>query len=174
MKENLEDELNDGFEPESGEEAYKDRADIVIENDIAIWNFRTEGLINGTYAGTFKFRCFLTPSKKIAAGREYRDLLGPHGIQADKYEAFLAYALTQLRYRIISAPPFWNPSIQDGSIAGDIPDEEVLTAILDAAVGAELKYRHMLKKRKEDAIQKAKVAAERILDNKAAEKEEKE
>lgn len=153
---------------EAAEKPYVDRKDIVIENDIAIWKIEKEGFFNGTYAGIFKFRCFLSPSQILQAGREYRELLGPHELMAERHETLLAYALAQLKQRVLQAPPWWSATIQNGTIAGDIPDEDVLTAILDAAWAAQVKYAHMLKKRKEDAITRAKRAAKAMIDSQDA------
>jgi len=140
---------------------YKDRADIVIENNVATWTLKAEGAINGTYMGTFKFKVYMLPSEVVAAGRERRELLGENAIIASEKERFYAYALPQLKYRVISGPPFWTAA--PGAYSGDIPDEEVMGLILDAALGAELKFKHELNKRKTDAIEKAKAAAEKIL-----------
>lgn len=139
----------------------QNRSDIIIENNVASWDINLLGDINGTYVGTFKFRCYLTPTQQIAANREYRELIGPHPTFAPEHESFLAYALTQLKYRILSAPPFWNSVV--GGTPGDIPDENVLTAILDAAVSAETKYRGLLKKRTESAINRSKSILEKAM-----------
>lgn len=140
---------------------YKDRSDIVIENSMATWTLKADGPVNGTYMGTFKFKCYLLPSETVAAGRERRELLGENAILASEKERFYAFALPQLKYRVVSAPPFWNET--PGSYGGDIPDENVMGIILDAALDAERKFKHDLEKRKTDAIDKAKKAAEKIL-----------
>ena len=139
------------------------RPDITIENDIATWQIRTEGPILGTYAGTFKFRCYLTPSQTVAANRERREMLGENAILANDTDKFYALALTQLKYRIISGPPFWDANKDVNGYSGDIPDQEVLTMVLNAAVDAEGKFKQQLNKKKLDAVEKAKKAAEQIL-----------
>lgn len=136
--------------------------EIIIDGNIATWDMRTEGPISGTYAGTFKFRCFLTPIQKIAANREMRELLGPQMTMAPEHEANLAFALTQLKHRIVSAPPFWGTN---GVLQGDIPDSNVILTILDAAIASELKYMDHLKSKKLDAISRAKKAAEQMLND---------
>jgi hypothetical protein len=137
--------------------------DIHLSGGIATWEFRIEGGISGIYSGSFKFRCYLTPLQKIAAGREQRALLGESRAWVEtadyEHEAWLSYALTQLKYRVVSAPPFWTTAGINKSHEGDIPDEEVLEKILDAAVRAELKYKKELKKRKDDALEKANIGA---------------
>jgi hypothetical protein len=141
------------------------RSDIIIEGNQAKWNILHVGAINGTYTGQFVFRCTLTPSQKIAANRDYREMLGPSPTFADEHVSFMAYALTQLKYRIVSAPPFWTSSQQLTGIDGDLEDEDVIEKVLDAAVHAQLKYKKQLEQEKKDAIEKAKAAAQRMLDN---------
>lgn len=139
-----------------------ERSDIIIDGAVDSWDMRIEGDILGTYAGAFKFRCYLTPLQQIAAERERRELLGAHGLYAQEHESFLAYALTQLKHRIVAAPPFWT-SQSPASMAGDIADENVIAAILDAALGAEIKYKSQLKKRKLDALARGKAGTEKLM-----------
>lgn len=140
-----------------------DRKDIIIEGNTATWEIQLDGDINGTYTGSFRFKCFLTPTQRLAASREHRELLGENPTIALEHEYNLAYALSQLKYRIVSAPPFWTSSLQASNMPGDLPDENIIMAVLDAAIGAELKYRKQLKNKKTDAIERAKKAAERLL-----------
>jgi hypothetical protein len=140
--------------------AEKERPDILIDGSVATWELKIQGEIQGTYIGVFKFRCFLTPTQTLAAGREYRELLGPNPTMATEHESLLAYSLSQLKYRIIEAPPFWTASM---TTPGDVPDENVISAVLDAAIGAEIKYKKQMKSRTLEAIEKAKKAAEKML-----------
>lgn len=151
-----------------------EREDIKIDGSVASWEINTTGSIMGTYIGTFRFRCFLTPLQQIAAGREERELIGVNMSLAPEHEKFMAYALTQLKYRVISAPPFWASANPNGNMSGDIPDEEVINLILSAAIDAEVKYKNELKKRKEEAIKRAKSASEQIIKAEMEEKEENE
>lgn len=141
------------------------RADITIEGHQAKFNLAAHGAINGTYAGEFTFRCFLSPTQQIAANRMYREMLGTNPTLAGEHETFLAYALSQLKYRVLSAPPFWTATEQINGIAGDILDEEIITQVLDAAVHAQLKYKHELEKKKMELIERARQQAEKILNN---------
>jgi hypothetical protein len=150
----------------------KDFSDISIDGDVATWQLRAEGDIHGTYAGTFKFRCYLTPMQEIAAGRKRRELLGSNPFAADEHESFMAYALSQLEQRVISAPPFWTASIPTSGMAGDIPDVNVINQVLNAAGDAQLKYKQEKDKQKKEAIERAKKAAEAFLANKADEDED--
>lgn len=148
----------------------KERTDITIDNGVATWSIGTQGKILGTYAGTFKFKCYLMPSQKLAAGREFRELIGQHHELATEKEKFTAFALAQLKQRIISAPPWWVSTDQPG----DIPDEDVLTAILDAALDAEVKFIKDKQKEKEENLAKARKAAEKILEDSTQADEEEE
>lgn len=149
--------------------------DIKIEGDVATWEMRMEGDIEGTYVGVFKFRCYLTPLQNIAAGTEQRALLGANMALATEHDSFLAYSLTQLKQRVIQAPPFWSSAGVNKSHNGDLPDENVIEAILDAAIRAEIKYKAERRKGKEEAIVRANKAIEarKEAQKKAAEAEEK-
>lgn len=153
------------------EESSLERNDIIIEGNTATWDMRLEGNINGTYSGAFRFKCYISPLQQIAADRERRELLGPQPFAAGEHESLLAYALTQLKYRIISAPPFWE-SQNPATLSGDIADENVITAVLDAALGAEMKYKSQLKKKKLDAISRAKSATEKLMADEEANEDE--
>lgn len=143
--------------------------DIILQGDIALWEIRLEGTISGTYAGIFKFKCYLTPLQQIAAGKEQRALLGELAALAPEHQSFLAYALTQLKYRIVSAPPFWNSVSPSSSYGGDLPDEDILEKVLDAAIRSELKYKEQIQIRKEKALKQT----EELIDviDKSKEKE---
>lgn len=151
-----------------------ERADLIIEGNTATWDMRLEGDIQGVYAGSFRFKCYLSPLQQIAANREYREIMGPNPTFASEHESFLAYALTQLKYRIVSAPPFW-ASQSPAALAGDIADENIISAVLDAALGSEIKYKSQLKKKKLDAVARAKAATEKAMkgdDNESDEDED--
>jgi hypothetical protein len=147
-----------------------DDSKIAIEGTEATWRINDEGPINGKYIGTFKFRCFLLPTQRIAANREYREMLGGNPTLTPEHEDSLAYALTQLKYRVISYPPFWEG--EEKPVLGDIADTDIIALVLRAAVAAEVKYRKQLDEKKKAAIQRAKEAAERIYAQQTAENEE--
>lgn len=139
-----------------------ERSDIIIEGNTATWDLRLDGLINGTYMGAFRFKCYLSPLEQIAASREYREILGPNPFAAEQHETFLAYALTQLKYRIIASPPFWT-SANPAKLSGDIPDENIISAVLDASLGAEMKYKSQLKKKKLEAVVRGKASVQKAM-----------
>ena len=146
----------------------KTRSDITLEGNKATWTIKSLGDINGLYLGTFVFKTYLNPMEQIRANRDFRELMGPNPSSAPEHESFLAYALTQLKHRIISAPPFWN-SARFENMEGNIPDEGVITDILGAATDAEVLYRKQLKKMKKDSITMARQAAEEMIKRKEEE-----
>lgn len=150
-----------------------ERVDLIIEGNTATWDMRLEGDINGVYAGAFRFKCYLSPLQQIAANREFREIMGPNPTFASEHESFLAYALTQLKYRIVSAPPFW-ASQSPAALAGDLADENIISAVLDAALGAEIKYKSQLKKKKIDAVSRAKAATEKLMEGDDSEEDDEE
>jgi hypothetical protein len=135
------------------------KKEIVIENGTALWDINTSEPIGGTYMGTFKFRCSLTPIQVIEANRDYRELLGKDPLNADPDAENLAYSLSQLRQRVISAPPFWN---KDGHRFGGakVDDVNVILLVLKAAIASEFKYREELKERHQSSLIKLKQALE--------------
>ena len=137
------------------------RTDIILSANIATWEMRMEGAYTGTFSGTFRFRCFLSPTQRIAIGREQRDLLGPMANLAPNDETMFVVMLTELKYRILEAPPFWAAASGSG-YQGDILDENVLTEVFAAALDADLKYRAVIMDGKMKFIEKAKIAAEAI------------
>lgn len=140
------------------------RDDIIIDGNAATWDINEEGSIQGSYRGTFKFKCYLTPLDQIAAGRAYRELLGSNPTLVNEHESFLAYALTQLKHRVISAPPFWTSTLQSGPFSGDVPDDNIISSVLNAAIDAEAKYREMMKQKRTGLVSKSKDAAENMLE----------
>lgn len=149
----------------------KERSDILIEGNVGTWEMSIQGDVQGTYIGAFRFKGFLTPTQQIAANRDYRELLGANPTMVPEHESFLAYALTQLKYRVVSAPPFWSAASGSG-LEGDLPDENVISAVLDAALATEIKYRNQLKKKKNAAVVRAKAAAETAMAPDPADDEE--
>jgi hypothetical protein len=128
-----------------------DNNDISIEGNIATWRMSPmEGEIGGTYTGTFTFRCFLDPIRQLQAGREYREFLGSHAIGASEFEGRIAFSLSQLKHRVITAPPFWTSTQQDSGMNGNIGDINIIFWVLDAAIRSEELYKdRMLKEREE-------------------------
>lgn len=152
------------------EEEQEERPDIKIDtnSNTATWELRADGLYNGTYVGTFRARLYLTPLQQLSASRDERALLGVNPALAEEHTAFLAYALAQLRYRLVSSPPFWhgaNPNSE--GYGGDLADESIISLVLDFAISAQEKHKNILKKRKEDAIKKSLAIGEQVLKQQA-------
>lgn len=134
--------------------------DVVLENNKAIYNLDQVGEIGGTYKGIFEFRCFLNPVQYIAADREYRELLGSNPALSDPHADSLAYALIQLKYRIVKAPPFW---YSDETLipGGSTPDREIISLLLSAATEAEVKFRKSVLNKQEESVNKLKAIIEK-------------
>lgn len=143
--------------------------DIIIEGSTARWNMpRMEGEL-GTYTGSWTFRCYLTPLQQLQAGREYRQYLGEHAGQATETEANLAFALGQLKQRVIKAPPFWTSTIQESGIAGDIADLAIVAAILDAAIRSETLFKDKISKERQSILDRSIKMGEDTLKKQAEE-----
>jgi hypothetical protein len=138
--------------------------DLVIEGSTATWTMsNVQGLIGGTYNGTFKLRCFLSPTEELGASRLYRELLGPHASLSSEDESYLAYALTQLKYRVISAPPFWYTPQQAGEMPGSIPDKNVLLLVLDASARAAAAFQAKMTAERDTVLKKTIQSAEDLI-----------
>ena len=138
--------------------------DLVIEGSTATWTMSNmQGLIGGTYNGSFKFRCYLSPTEDLTANRLYRELLGPNAILASEDDSYLAYALTQLKYRVISAPPFWYTPQQNGEMPGSIPDRNVILAVLDASARAAAAFQAKMASERETVLKKTIQTAEEMI-----------
>lgn len=137
------------------------RPDITINGNVATWPISMSGDVQGLYTGTFTFRCFLLPTQRLSASREYRQLLGDHPATASQQDDDTAFALSQLRHRILTCPPFWS-NAEEG-----IPDDNVIMTILQAAVDSELIFKHNAKKKRVDALEKALATSKALLKKQA-------
>jgi hypothetical protein len=139
-------------------------SDITLNGSEATWVMpRVDGELGGTYTGTFTFRCYLDPLRQLQSGREYRELLGSLAVQASDNEANLAFALTQLKHRIIKSPPFWSSTLQESGIAGNIGDLNVITLILDASIRAENLFKEKIQKERDELLNKTIEKGEELL-----------
>ena len=118
--------------------------------------FRVDDLgskTRNTYNGSFRVRCIMDPAKVMAAGRKMRQLLGPYGQSASDHEFNLAFALSQLEQRIITAPPWWDQSKTD--VRGDgVADSNIIIGVLDLAIRAEELYNEEVAKSTEEIYNK--------------------
>lgn len=135
-------------------------SDISIENETALWQLNFQGQIGGTYLGLFRFKTFLTPAQVIDADRDFRELMGPNLQYAATNAENIAYALAQLKHRVIESPPFW----RDGSSrfpGSSVKDLECLELVLEAAIACELKYRKEIAKKHEESLKKLQAVIEK-------------
>jgi uncharacterized coiled-coil protein SlyX len=93
-----------------------------------------------TYMGTFKVKCLLTPVDHISSDRLYRELLGNNPILASEKAQNLAFALSQLKFRVVEYPPFWTDPESPNLPGGHIVDQNVIVEVLNQAIDAEDKY----------------------------------
>ena len=108
-----------------------------------------------TYIGEFKFKCLLTPIEKIEADKQYRKLLGENMIMASDTAKSLAFALSQLQFRILEAPPFWDSRVLGGS---HIMDDNIIIEAFNKSVEAEEQFMEAVQKKAkeiEERLQKA-------------------
>lgn len=151
------------------------RTDISINGTQATYSFRHEGLISGTYAGQFVFKCILLPLERLAAARDRRMLLGEYGILASDYEKQVALAISELAHRVVSAPPFWKT---EDMFQGNIADQDLLFKVLDAALDAEVIFVDAKRAEREKLLKSALETAEKVAleqeEQKAEEKDEEE
>lgn len=113
-----------------------------------------------TYKGNFKVKCVLSPLDYIQSDGTYRELLGKTNPQfANEYVAQLAYALSQLKYRIISNPSWFDNSVN--GIKGSNVDDRILLYVLDKAIQAEEQYRKGI----EEKYNKAKDDVKEAIDD---------
>lgn len=139
--------------------AYVDEKQVHVDQEgVGSWEIDILGKIGGAYKGLFKFRTVLSPIQLIEADRDYRELLGKNAEFAETHVENMAYTLTQLKHRILSAPPFWN----DGSRfpGGHIRDDEIISAVYEAAVISEKKFRDLLTQKHKSSIERLKKVIE--------------
>lgn len=141
--------------------------DIVITGHTAKWTLPpTQGEVLGTYMGPFEFRCYLTPTQTLEAGREYRSLLGSLPEYASEKEKELAFALVELRYRIIKAPPFWTATLSESGYAGNVPDTNIIMTVYVKAMVAESMFKDKLNKESEMLLERTIKSAEALVNTK--------
>ena len=113
-----------------------------------------------TYKGNFKVKCVLSPLDYIQSDGTYRELLGKTNPQfANEYVAQFAYALSQLKYIIISNPSWFDNSVN--GIKGSNVDDRILLHGLDKAIQAEEQYRKGI----EEKYKKAKDDVKEAIDD---------
>lgn len=103
-----------------------------IDGNRAVYELpKTKGKSGIYYEGKFTFIRLLSAKQKLGIGKLYRELLGERHEYATESEQYMAFAISQLEYRVVDSPDFFK---KNGS---DIVDMEILTSILEAALDAE-------------------------------------
>lgn len=149
---------------------------IEIDYNLGVANFSVNIEAAGdksTYKGNFKVKCILSPLEYIQSDATYRELLGKTNPQfANDYVAQLSYALSQLKYRIISSPSWFKS--ETNSINGSHVDDRVLLYVLDKTIECEEKYRKGIEERYNKARNEVKEAIDNgtLNDGKKQESEE--
>jgi len=119
---------------------------------------------NSTYMGNFRVKCILSPLEEIKADRMYRELVGVNPHLASEHVSQMAYALSQLNFRVLESPPFWNQGEIPG---GHIEDKNVILDIFDKTVEAQVTY---IEQKGNELVEKQKRLAE-MIKSKVIEKE---
>ena len=96
---------------------------------------------NQTFMGSFRAKCVISPMDHIKADRLYRELLGqvnPH--LASKETQNYAFALSQLKVRVLEMPDFFKNRELDGSHL----DSNILIDIVNKCIDAQEEYKEEL------------------------------
>lgn len=120
----------------------------------AAFEFSSMGEITKqSYMGTFKVKCILSPMDLIRVDKMYRELLGDHLHFADKSARYSAFAFSQLHFRVLEAPEWFN----EGVIKGEkIKDSNTIVELLNKCLEVEEKYIEEKKKQQEEMENKLK------------------
>jgi hypothetical protein len=98
-----------------------------------------------TWSGIFRVKGGLSPFDELLAGKDMRSLLGIEAATATDHEINLAFALSNLKYRIIDAPDFWIAKSREGYGGADL-DNNIIMLVLEMAINAEVETRKRLRK----------------------------
>jgi hypothetical protein len=108
-----------------------------------VFDFEHVGDLTGKkYEGQFTVRCVLNIAQKHAMEIEKTRLLGNFSSPTDGL-AGIAMILSSLRHKVADGPEWWKQSA-GGSL---LEDEDVLVALYDKVVSAEVEWREKLKKK---------------------------
>lgn len=107
-----------------------------------VFDFEFTSELGKKYEGSFTVSCLLDMRTKHRLELEKTRLLGNHSNPTDEL-AGIAIILATLRFRIVNAPDWWKQS--DGGY--DLTDFDVLTALYDKVLSAEVEWRTKLKEK---------------------------
>jgi hypothetical protein len=109
-----------------------------IEDFKAYYSYSGVGKSSGqTYMGDFIFKVGLNPLEVIESDRYYRELLGGNPLVATSAAQEMAFALAQLKYRVIKAPAWWSEVFDSQS---NFFDYGILIEVLNKAIEAERQF----------------------------------
>jgi len=94
------------------------------------------------YVAGFVVKAFLNPIDRISADKLRRELLGPNPESAGSEEKTMAFALAQLKYRVIEAGPFWFKGSDIGGAA--LKNDNIIYHVFNLATKAEEEYGKLL------------------------------
>lgn len=130
-------------------------SDFRFDGSVAEFDYQGIGdLTNITYMGVFRCKTVISPLDHIKADRLYRELLGsvnPH--LASKETQNYAFALSQLKVRLLEFPDFYRNKELDGAHL----DSNVLIDLINKAIDAQEEYKKELAdklKRMQDMLAK--------------------
>lgn len=116
-----------------------------FEGSVAEFDFHSIGeRTNTTYMGVFKVKTILSPLDLLKADRLYRELIGsvnPH-MASSKAQDY-AFALSQLKVRMLESPDFYKNKELDGAHL----DSNVLIEIINLAIEAEAEYKEQIEEK---------------------------
>jgi hypothetical protein len=123
-----------------------------MDNDVsAIFDINIIGDESGNpYTGSFKVRTLLTRRQRAAADEIRRDFIGTNPEGASKQVAIDGFVVGQLAVRVLDAPDFFKNAGVGGQ---NLPDFNVLEAILEKAILAEEERKSKLIKQADDATE---------------------
>lgn len=116
-----------------------------IEDFKAYYHHSSVGNTSGeTYMGDFIFRVGLNPMMVIESDRYYRELLGGNPLVATTAAQEMAFAVSQLKYRVIKAPAWWESVFDPES---NFFDYGLLIEVLNKAIEAENSFKEQTQER---------------------------
>lgn len=123
------------------------KPDVNTDNGTAAFLINMNGDVhNHSYLGRFVVKCVLSPIDTIEADKAYREMLGDNIIMASEQAKDYAFALAQLKYRVMEYPPFW----QTDRVLGNLDDTNVTIAVLNLAIDSEIAYKKAKEQERKD------------------------
>lgn len=108
----------------------------------SVFDFEMTSELGKKFEGRFTVHCLMNMRQKHLLELEKTRLLGNYSNPTDEL-AGISIILASLRHRIVDAPDWWKQS--DGGY--NLTDFDVLTALYDKALNAEVEWRTKLKEK---------------------------